>query len=106
MRRGLFLASMIMLVMMSGCTRAPWTFIAGSKESAIVMLGYERTMIVYFPENDRIALGLAVKKCQTWGYVNAEPFGTEMETPLSGSKILVTRVYFCTGQGAESRDKK
>lgn len=98
-----------------GCAVKPstpknWQAAGGSRADATVTVGF-----TYNPQNERPeasdqqAYQEAVKRCQAWGYADAEPFGLVNDrcdqidfVPFAGmvcSKRMVTRQFQCLGQG-------
>lgn len=86
-----------------------WMAVGGSRADATIKLAYS-----YLPQNEapivsqQQAIELATKKCQTWGYEGAEPFGSAMENcaqlatqPFGGMmcmKMNVTAEFQCIGK--------
>lgn len=108
----LTLAAALVLAM-TGCAKPvmkQWQAAGGSRADATVEVGF-----IYYPErekpeaSDQQAYQEAVKRCQAWGYADAEPFGLVNDkceqmnfVPFAGmvcSKRMVTRQFQCLGQG-------
>ena len=79
----LFLALVLAAVFAfgAGCavqkpTPKEWTAVGGSKADATVKMAYTWQPFLEKPiVQEQQAIELASKKCQTWGYERAEPFG-------------------------------
>lgn len=99
-----------------GCMKAVpkmWQASGGSKADATVEVGF-----TYYPQhekpepNEAQARNEAIKRCQAWGYADAEPFGMYKEQcqkwdfiPFAGmqcSIMLVTRQFQCLGQNNQN----
>ncbi|EBZ0015944.1 hypothetical protein ABN36_18390 [Salmonella enterica subsp. enterica] len=83
MKIGLIGVSLFSLMIISGCAvkREPLP-IGGSKSDGVVKMGYsygDTYGAFEVPKIDKIKTeALAAKKCQAWGYDNAEAFGGEV----------------------------
>lgn len=87
-----------------------WEAAGGSRADATVEVGF-----TYYPQSEKPemseaqAQAEALRRCQAWGYTDAEPFGLVKEqcqrqdfVPFVGlvcGQMLVTRQYQCLGQG-------
>lgn len=87
-----------------------WEASGGSRADATVEVGF-----VYDPQRERPtsneaqAYSEALKRCQAWGYQDAEPFGLHKEqcqrmgfVPFAGMvcmSMIVTQQYQCLGNG-------
>ncbi|WP_336284190.1 YecR family lipoprotein [Citrobacter arsenatis] len=91
------------LVLLSGCAvRKEMTAIGGSKADGTVKLGYSFSEFEKPVVDVQQGINLAAKKCQAWGYSNAEPFGGQQSQctnfDASGCTAYnVTIEYQCTG---------
>lgn len=108
----LTLAAALALVA-AGCAKPvlkQWAASGGSRADATVEVGYEYNPQTERPEaNDQQALAEAIRRCQAWGYSDAEPFGMTKNIcqrfdpmPFGGvvcGSMLVTRQYQCLGRG-------
>lgn len=85
-----------------------WEASGGSRADATVEVGFEYNPMRQIPDvNENQAYEQAVKRCQAWGYEDAEPFGMYrkicqqmINDPFLGSgcvSMLVTRQYQCLG---------
>lgn len=97
----------------AGCARPvmkQWQAAGGSRADATVTVGFTYSPERERPEaSDQQAYQEAVKRCQAWGYANAEPFGLvndrceQMDfVPFAGMvclKRMVTRQFQCLGRG-------
>lgn len=100
----------------TGCAKQVtknWEAAGGSRADATVEVGF-----TYYPEREKPAMSdaqayqEALRRCQAWGYTDAEPFGLIKENcqqmdfvPFAGlvcGKMLVTRQYQCLGRGDSS----
>lgn len=97
----------------TGCAKQVnkmWEASGGSRADATVEVGFVYDPTREIPQhNEQQAYQQAVKRCQAWGYTDAEPFGLVKSTcqntvlqPFAGPvcvSMLVTRQYQCLGQG-------
>lgn len=107
----LTLAAALMLA--SGCAKPVdkmWQASGGSRADATVEVAF-----IYNPEleipraKDEQALREAVKRCQAWGYADAEPFGMVIQkcqdfrpVPFGGMvcvSMMTSRKFQCLGRG-------
>lgn len=90
-----------------------WEASGGSRADATVEVGFTYDPLREKAEtNDAQALEQAIRRCQAWGYTDAEPFGLVKTTcqrmemiPFSGmvcTNMLVTRQYQCLGTATQS----
>lgn len=100
-------------LMATGCAKPvmkQWQAAGGSRADATVTVGFTYNPERERPEaSDQQAYQEALKRCQAWGYANAEPFGLvndrceQMDfVPFAGmvcSKRMVTRQFQCLGRG-------
>lgn len=105
------------LLIAAGCAKQVpknWAATGGSRSDATVTLSYQYVPISEIPViNDAEGLQTAIKRCQSWGYRDAEPFGgvtTSSQAhrdPVWGDTTLTTvsKTYQCLGQGTETRHK-
>lgn len=107
----LFLAAMFLCGI--GCAKKViknWEAAGGSRADATVEVGYTYNPQIEKPEtNDQQALSEARKRCQAWGYQEAEPFGLIKSNcqqmvlqPFAGmvcQSMLVTKQFQCLGRG-------
>lgn len=115
----LTLAAALALVA-TGCAKPVtkmWQAAGGSRADATVEVGFEYNPQREQPQvNDQQALAEAVRRCQSWGYADAEPFGMTKNIcqrfdpmPFGGvvcGSMLVTRQYQCLGRGIADPDVK
>ncbi|MDR0476681.1 MAG: YecR-like lipofamily protein [Desulfobulbaceae bacterium] len=109
----LVLIAAAMCAVLAGCAKPvakDWVATSGSRSDAIVKLSFQYNPELEIPETNELqALELAKKRCNSWGYANAEAFGGEMRqctlvgpAPFGGvvcQFMLVTKEYQCTGRG-------
>lgn len=87
-----------------------WEASGGSRADATVEVGFVYNPMQEKPEfNESQARTEATRRCEAWGYTDAEPFGLSKEqcqhmifVPFSGmvcDSMLVTRQFQCLGQG-------
>lgn len=90
-----------------------WEASGGSKADAIVEVGFTYNPQLEKPEtSDAQARAEAIKRCQAWGYEDAEPFGMFKQNcqqmdfiPFAGlqcQSMLITRQYQCLGHAGIS----
>ena len=107
----------LLLTGLIGCaTTVPktWNAVGGSRADATVELSYE-----YYPAtenpvlNDLQADSIALKRCESWGYHSAVPFGgikvetyPERTLLVPTTRKVVTKVYQCLGKGDEEVEVK
>lgn len=101
----------------TGCAKQVpknWAATGGSRSDATVTLSYQYVPISEIPViDDAEGLQTAIKRCKSWGYKDAEPFGGTTTTsqphmdPVWGATTMVTvnKTYQCLGQGTETRHK-
>lgn len=88
---------------MQGCAvQKQMVATGGSRSDGTVKMAYEFGMFEKPVINMAQALQDASKRCTSWGYTNAEPFGGETRTCSNRSNSgcvawLVTVEYQCTG---------
>lgn len=96
----------------AGCAKPvmkQWQASGGSRADATVEVGFMYNPQTEKPEaSDQQALQEAVRRCQAWGYTDAEPFGLVKDNcvnmvfqPFVGlvcEKKMVTRQFQCLGQ--------
>lgn len=97
----------------AGCAKKVtkmWEAAGGSGADATVEVGYTYNPQNELPEaNEEQALQEARKRCQAWGYQEAEPFGLIKSNcqqmvfqPFAGmvcTSVLVTKHFQCLGRG-------
>lgn len=99
MRKIILIAALILTA--SGCaTHKDWSATGGSKSDGTVELSYQVGLFEQAQVSEQQALGLAIKRCNAWGYTRAEAFGgvTKQCNNLSSSGCnswLVTKEYQC-----------
>lgn len=100
-----------MTLFATGCAKPvmkQWAAAGGSKADATVEIGFEYNPQSEKPQtNEQQAYQEAVRRCQAWGYADAEPFGMVKSVcqrfdpmPFGGvacGSMLVTRQYQCLG---------
>ena len=102
---------------MFGCAKPAhknWAATGGSRADATVDMSYEYIVEKEKPVlQEQEALDLAIKRCQSWGYADAEAFGgvkynDYIEQTMWGkvTRRHVTKTFQCLGQGAETPQKK
>lgn len=110
---GTLILAAAFLVCASGCAQKvvkTWEAAGGSRADATVEVGFVFNPEVEIPSHsEQQALQEARKRCQSWGYGDAEPFGLVKSTcqqsryaPFAGlicTSMLVTRQYQCLGRG-------
>lgn len=89
-----------------GCaTQKEWAATGGSRSDGVVRLSYEYNAMEVPQLNDQQAVSIATRRCQTWGYTGAEPFGGGIKRcNLAGGlggcqEYLGTKEFQCTGTG-------
>lgn len=88
-------------IAVSGCaTQKNWSATGGSKSDGTIELSYQYGMFESPQVSEQQALVLAEKRCEAWGYEDAEAFGGQTRTcnVPSGSGCqswLVTKTYQC-----------
>lgn len=100
------------LLMATGCAKPvmkQWQAAGGSRADATVTVGYSYNPNSERPEaNSQQALSEARKRCQAWGYQEAEPFGmvsrhcSDMVYTVFGPQCMqmtVTQQFQCLGRG-------
>lgn len=101
------LAVAVAVVSLSGCVATnseppKWQAVSGDKGAGTVQLGFFGSEMwgasVKYPIDD--GKTEAVKRCERWGYTDAEPFGLEMKqcqtmTDYGCSQMLVSREWQC-----------
>lgn len=101
------------LLCSAGCAKKVtkmWEAAGGSRADATVEVGYTYNPQNELPEaNELQALQEARKRCQAWGYQEAEPFGLIKSNcqqmvfqPFAGmacTSMLVTKQFQCLGRG-------
>lgn len=102
-------------LVLAGCAKPVpknWAATGGSRADATVELSYEYYVETEQPVlKDEEAMGLAVKRCRSWGYADAEAFGGVKYQDFTEQSMLtgrmtrrhVTKTYQCIGQGSETR---
>lgn len=107
----LFLAAA--LVLASGCAKpvhVTWQAAGGSRADATIEVAYTYNPELEIPQQSEAqAQAEALKRCQAWGYADAEPFGLEKSqcvhmtyNPFAGpicTKYMVSRQFQCLGRG-------
>jgi len=92
-------------ILLAGCaTVSQMAATSGSRSDGIVKLSYEYGMFDRVKIDEMTGLATAQRRCATWGYTNAEPFGGEVRQCQSASgygcmRWFVTREYQCTNGG-------
>lgn len=98
----IFLSALIV----SGCaTHKTMVPVSGSKADGIVKMAYEYTPYESPIVNQEASRAQAAKRCQAWGYSDAEAFGTSSKRCVLNygfgcEKFRVTTEYQCTGNQA------
>lgn len=117
MRKVVLLLLALSILTVTGCAKQvpkTWTATGGSRSDATVTLSYQYVPISEIPViDDAAGLQTAIKRCQSWGYKDAEPFGGEVSSsqpyrdPMWGdtSMVTISKTYQCLGQGTETRHK-
>lgn len=97
-----FVAVVIVLTLISGCSvQRHWQATGGSKADGVVRLSYEVPTALKAIVDDQAGLQLAIKRCSSWGFKAAEPFGGETHNCIAPvglggcSTHAVTREYQC-----------
>ncbi len=91
------------LLVLGGCaTHKTMVPISGSKSDGIVKMAYEYSLYESPVVNQEASRAQAAKRCQAWGYSDAEAFGTATKQCLVNSglgceKFRVITEYQCTG---------
>lgn len=106
----LFLAAIFLCII--GCAKKVpkyWQASGGSRSDATVIVGYTYNPQSEYPlTNEQQAHTEAVKRCEAWGYQEADPFGlvtkrcAEMTYTAFGPmclEMLVTQQFQCIGRG-------
>jgi hypothetical protein len=109
----IFTAAMSILIALSisGCAvPKDWTATGGSRADGIIKLSYEYALFEVPKLNNTQGVNLASKRCKSWGYEEAEPFGgliTKCINYSSGgcNRWMVTADYQCLGNINESTQK-
>ena len=88
-------------VLVACATNKEWTATSGSKSDGVVRLSYELGELETPILNEKQAIELAAKRCQSWGYKSAEAFGgTTRQCVTRGSlgcaNMRITKEYQCT----------
>jgi hypothetical protein len=103
---GVLISSALVIV---GCaTVSQMTATGGSRADGVVRLSFEAGMFDKVAIDEISALATARRRCETWGYSDAEPFGgiTRQCQAMSGygcMRWFVTKEYQCTsGSGVTS----
>jgi hypothetical protein len=117
MNKFVFPLTAILCVVLAGCTPVPvkkdWAATSGSRADATVRLSFEYDPGREVPELDeKQALIVAKKRCNSWGYENAEAFDAVVFTrncilfgdgwsrsPRDCVSMMVTREFQCLGRG-------
>jgi len=95
----------VLAAALAGCaTVSQMAATSGSRSDGIVKLSYEHGMFDKVRIDERTAQATAVRRCGTWGYTSAEPFGGEVRQCQAASgygctRWFVTREYQCTNGG-------
>lgn len=95
------LISCIFVFLLAGCSvTKDWQATGGSKSDGTVRLSYETNNFEMVETSEAQALEEARKRCQAWGYKDAEAFGGELRQCNSFSGMgcngfLVTKEYQC-----------
>src|SRR5262245_36302059 len=101
MRKVLILSGLLV----AGCaTVSQMTATGGSRADGIVKLSFEYGMFDKIQIDEVSALTTARKRCATWGYQDAEPFGgmtrqCQMYSTMGCSRWFATVEYQCISAG-------
>ena len=105
--RMMLVLSVAMVLFLSGCAvHKDWAATGGSRADAVVQLSYEYGEFEQPIVDDQQGLELAIQRCQSWGYADAEAFGGISRVQNTSSTWLVTKQYQCIGQGKETAAPK
>jgi hypothetical protein len=91
----------VAIVLTACATNKDWAATGGSKSDGVVRLSYELAELETPILNEKQAIDLATKRCQSWGYKGAEAFGgTTRQCVTRGglgcALMQVTKEYQCT----------
>lgn len=91
---------------LAGCaTVSQMAATGGSRADGIVKLSFEAGMFDKIAIDEASALDTARRRCSTWGYTDAEPFGGHVRQCQQSSgygcmRWFVTKEYQCTSSGS------
>lgn len=110
MQKMLIVLSSIVCLGLIGCAKPVqknWGALSGSRSDGTIKMAYQYNPVSEIPQvNNMQALTLASKRCQAWGYAEAEAFGTNFSEcnnwstafgSLTCVKETVTREFQCIG---------
>ncbi len=92
-----FIFALCFVLVLSGCSiKKEIVPVGGSKADGTIRMGYvvgDKFGAFERPQVDlQQAEELAAKKCKTWGYEGAEPFGGKTETCTASTAVGCTRM--------------
>lgn len=100
------LAFVTSVLVLAGCaTVSQMQATGGSRSDGIVKLSFEYGMFDKVQLDEATALQTARRRCGTWGYRDAEPFGgitrqCQMYGSLGCTRWFVTKEYQCTSSAS------
>ncbi|PPD36778.1 MAG: hypothetical protein CTY18_03050 [Methylomonas sp.] len=96
------MVAIIVLAVIPACSvQRHWQATGGSKADGVVRLSYEVPTALKAVVDDQAGLQLAIKRCSSWGFKAAEPFGGETHNCIASGGLggcsahAVTREYQC-----------
>ena len=84
------LCAVVALSVIAGCAaivHKQWGVVSGSKADGVVKLAFEYGEMEKPVTDMGQAQDLAAKRCQAWGYKNAEPFDSAMTSCVYGPGV-------------------
>lgn len=99
-------AIVLPVIVVAGCTTvSQMAATGGSRADGVVRLSFEAGMFDKIAIDEAAALETARRRCGTWGYTDAEPFGgiTRQCNAMSGygcTRWFITKEYQCTSSGS------
>lgn len=101
--KGLILIFSLVFALTACSVTKDWQATGGSKSDGTVKLSYQEGQFESVTVDNSQALKQARKRCQAWGYQDAEAFGGEIRqcnsaTNMGCNSYLVTREYQCLDQ--------
>ena len=107
--KNLLIPALLSLTILSGCaSQKHWSATGGSKSDGTVRLSYEVGEFEKPEVNESQGRRLAKRRCQSWGYSDADAFGgTTRQCQQGGGfsgcqRWLVTKEYQCVGTESRS----